>query len=611
MCGSYYSSLPCDTYNHPECLHLGKVNMNGFFCAVNTIIIILVLVILPIDSTNSSLDTDGSLAKDTHKSRNGCNGLHSTSLINCEEELVMAGVCLTRVANDSGLVAYGKCPYVTFRRMRIFHDNLFYHIDFEISTLTEETCGPLNRKGLLCSECYEGYGPAVYAFGNKCVKCHGSVYGRWALHLFVTLLPITVFYFIIIIFNINAAAPPLTAFVLYCQIFVTTNQIYMPKQQDLTSYYKCLTFLIALTLSGLWNLDFGRYIVPPFCVSERLTTHDALLLDYIIGFYPMLLIFISYVLIKLHGNNFKPLITLWKPFHRCFSKIRRTWDSEASIMNAFTTFLLLSLTKVLFISFYSIQVEHLHATVMNSTKTQSHYAYYYNPNVRAGSHNIIPVIALSYTIMAAFVFIPTTLLCCYPLRLFRKVLFVCCGRFQHTINLFMETFQGYYKDGTNGTYDWRFLAGLYPLLRIIIMLSFLHPDSTKNNSTMWCIIVSGMFSLVRPYKKPTHNHVNIVLLTIITFMVWHVTDFWPISLYQNTFLDHIGNIIILVLLVLVPHLILASVVIHKALQLLVYRCGSGRPTSCYVPLCLTVLKNKFTKAITGESEEELALNTGN
>ena len=61
----------------------------------------------------------------------------------------------------------------------------YYNVTFNISTLTEQTCSPLNRRGLLCSECYEGYGPAVYAFGNECVKCHGSVYGRWALYLFV------------------------------------------------------------------------------------------------------------------------------------------------------------------------------------------------------------------------------------------------------------------------------------------------------------------------------------------------------------------------------------------------------------------------------------------
>lgn len=572
------------------------------------IILIFVSVIQLIDSTNSSLRANGSLARDTHGNKNGCNVLRSSFHINCEEELVMAGVCLTRLAKDSGLVAYGKCPYITFHKIRMFRGNLFYHIDFDISTLTEETCGPYNRKGLLCSECYEGYGPAVYAFGNKCVKCHGSVYSRWALYVFVTLLPITIFYFIIILLNINAAAPPLTAFVLYCQLFVTINQLYMSRQQILSSYYyKCPAFQIALTLSGLWNLDFGRYIVPPFCVSDRLTTHDALLLDYASGFYPMLLILITYLLIELHGNNFKPLVMLWKPFHRCFSRIRRTWDSKASILNAFTTFLQLSLTKILFISFYSIQVEVLHVTVMNSSGEQTHYAYYYNPNIRRGSRSIIPIIALSYTIMAVFVFIPTILLCCYPLRLFRKVLFVCCGRFQHTVDLLMETFQGYFKDGTNRTYDWRFLAGLYPLLRIAIMLSFLHSyhrDNTRNFSVMLCIVVSGIFSLMGPYKKPAHNRINIVLLSLITFMMWYVIEFWPISIYQSKFLDHIGSIIMLVLLVLVPHLVFASVVIHKALLLLVNRCGNGQPTRCCLPTYRGVLRSR---AVNGENEDELAL----
>jgi branched-subunit amino acid permease len=171
----------------------------------------------------------------------------------------------------------------------------------------------------------------------------------------------------------------------------------------------------------------------------------------------------------------------------------------------------------------------------------------------------------------------------------------------------METFQGYFKDGTNGTYDWRFLAGVYPLLRIIIMLSFLHSyhrDNTNNYSVMGCIVVSGIFSLVRPYKKLIHNRVNIVLLSLITFMMWYVTDFWPISLHQYKLLDHVGNIIILVLLVLVPHLIFASVVIHKALQLLLYRCGNGQPTTCCVSTCLTVLRSR---AISGENEDELAL----
>ena len=579
--------------------------MKGFFYVVNTVkLLVILLLLLP---TNNRSEIDWSSVTEAHKTPMKSCDSHTTSYINCENELVMAGVCLTRLTNDSKVAGYGNCPYVTFRNMLVFRDNVVYHIDFEMSTLTEQTCGPLNRKGLLCSECYEGYGPAVYAFGNKCVKCHGSIYGRWALYLLVVLLPITAFYIIVIIFNINAASPPLTAFVLYCQLFVTINRIYMPSQQNLTSYYKRPTFLLVLTLSGIWNLDFGRYVIPPFCVSERLNTHHALLLDYVIGFYPMFLIFITYALIKLHSSNFKLVVLLWQPFHRCFAKVRRTWDSEASIVNTFTTFLLLTFSKILFVSFYSIQIETL--TILNFTNPYIHHVYYYSPNIRVDNHKFIPFITLSYTIVTAFVFIPTILLCCFPSRLFRKVLFLCCGRIQHTINMFMDTLQGYYKDGTNGTYDWRFLAGFYPLLRIVIMWSFRYSYHRTNNrsgsvTVLCCIIVSAIYSLVRPYKKQIHNRVEILLLSLTTVMMWHATNFQSILGAYN-FTDNIGNIIILVLLVLGPHLALALVVIHKAFQLLMQRCVNNRQSNCYVPVYLTIAWSKITQAITGEEEQAL------
>ena len=75
----------------------------------------------------------------------------------------------------SDLVVYGLCPYIivpgqeTYQRWMF--DNLFqqyYHINF---TIPEQTYDELNRNGLLCSECHDGYGPAVYAFANEHVKC--------------------------------------------------------------------------------------------------------------------------------------------------------------------------------------------------------------------------------------------------------------------------------------------------------------------------------------------------------------------------------------------------------------------------------------------------------
>ena len=80
---------------------------------------------------------------------------------------------------------------------------------------------------------------------------------------------------------------------------------------------------------------------------SNITSIHALALEYLVAFYPICLIIVTYVFIKPHDNDFMPVVWLWKPFHRHFVHFRRRWDSKASIINAFTTFLLLSFSMVL------------------------------------------------------------------------------------------------------------------------------------------------------------------------------------------------------------------------------------------------------------------------
>ena len=239
-------------------------------CATDTVVIKSLLIIHAVLVSSELVTNQQALQRSSL-----LNTCVTNQYILCEYELVVVGVCLTTLNNDSDIALYGFCPYITASKIdeQLGHDN-YYHIEFDFSNLTEQTCGPLNRKGMLCSECLEGYGPAVYAFGNECLKCHGSVYGRWALYLFVVLFPITVFYIFVIIFNVHAVSPPFTAFVLYCQIFVTIDRIQMPSPSRYTSKYHSPTMLLlARTLSGVWNLDFGRHIFPAFCVSESLNSY--------------------------------------------------------------------------------------------------------------------------------------------------------------------------------------------------------------------------------------------------------------------------------------------------------------------------------------------------
>ena len=80
-------------------------------------------------------------------------------------------------------------------------------------------CGPLNRKGLVCSECANGFGPSVTSFGYKCANCTDARYGVPLFQL-LEFFPITVFYLIILVFQISVTSSPMPCFIMYAQLII-------------------------------------------------------------------------------------------------------------------------------------------------------------------------------------------------------------------------------------------------------------------------------------------------------------------------------------------------------------------------------------------------------
>ena len=74
-------------------------------------------------------------------------------------------------------------------------------------------CGSLHRTGLLCGECEEGFGPALYSYTLECKKCWGHGAG-WLLYITLTVIPTTVLYIIVVVFHVSAPSAPLNAFIL-------------------------------------------------------------------------------------------------------------------------------------------------------------------------------------------------------------------------------------------------------------------------------------------------------------------------------------------------------------------------------------------------------------
>ena len=471
--------------------------------------------------------------------------------------LLYIGYCMT-YDSISGLSALGKCPYIA---KYTISDNVYIQLPDNVLNLNEFMCGPLNREGTLCEKCKDGYGIALYSYTLQCKKCWGHGYG-WALYYFLELFPITVMYFLVLIFHIRATSSPLSALVFMSQIMVYTIRLNIPLHmyiENRVNGFPNVAINVLLVLCGIWSLDFFRFVIPPFCVSTSIKTVHALALEYLVAFYPVCLILVTFAFIKLHDNNFRPIVWVWKPFHRHFVHFRRRWDSKASIINTFTTFLLLAFSKILFVSFsllYNVNIRY-HPHINGKC------VLYYDPTVECFTKENILFGVLALFVLTVFIFFPTILLILYPTRLFRRCVSCCRFRRWHALHMFVESFQGEYKDGADGTWDLRMASASFLILRVLFLGTFIiGHDYQGPLMSLQCILIICALSfhaVLKPYKANYRNNFDIVtlsLLGILTIVFLHV-------LYHSGkgSLQHL--IITLTLLLGIPHMVLISYFIYK------------------------------------------------
>ena len=212
-----------------------------------------------------------------------------------------------------------------------------------IIELNPYMCGPLNREDYLCNKCIRGYGPPVISESASCVDmcylCNDSwIIKGFLLYLAVKFIPLTLFYLLILVFQIRLTSAPMTCFIMYGQLVVlgfydecglSESVFSQIKFTDRGNTLRTGTKII-LTLYGVFNLDFFNYVLPLFCISSRLRPIHVYFLGYITAFYPFLLIILTWFCVELHGRNFRPIVWLWRPFHGCFVRLRRGWNTESA-----------------------------------------------------------------------------------------------------------------------------------------------------------------------------------------------------------------------------------------------------------------------------------------
>ena len=514
----------------------------------------LVLIVFSFtDQTTAQHDVCPPWFVPDNTSRTGCScnshGRGVKCLSDSDSLFMQLGNCMT-YNSTTNTAEYGPCPYIAHYNITYTDYGFYIQMPSNVSEFTKFMCGPLNRKGPLCRTCIQGYGTALYSYTLECSKCWGHGYG-WVLYYFLQLFPITVMYFLVAIFHIRATSSPLSAIVFMSQIVVYTIRLNVPMHLFLENHVTGFLYVamqVVLVLCGIWSLDFFRSIIPPFCVSTNADNFSTLVHEYLVAFYPICLMLITYACIKLHDNNFRLVVWLWKPFHRHFVHVRRSWDSKASIINAFTTFLLLSFSKIVYASCML-----LHTSYIYYNDSGHKCVLYYNPKFECYGRHYFILLAIAGCVLILFVISPTLLLILYPTRLFRWLVSCCGFRRWHALHTFVESFQWQYKDGTNGTRDFRMVSALFLILRImIIAASFLNNHyPTSGSPTLQCVLfasASCFYAVVRPYKSNFSNNVDILVLVLLEMMSFSILF---VLLHQK---NATFAVVVVVFLLGVPHM---------------------------------------------------------
>ena len=413
------------------------------------------------------------------------------------------------------------------------------------SKLSEEClCGGI---GVPCLSCGNGTHREVFSPQLRCVECFNSSYG-WLLWLATQFVPTTVFVFVVLLLRIKLCADSMNAVVFICQV-LSTAYFAFPSVACLFEWKWKRDVVVALfSVYNIFNLQFFQNLLPPLCISEDMSETGALALNYVAAVYPLFLILVIHSCVKLYDRNFKPLVLAWKVFGRCFSFFVREFDIKCTLVDTFTSFFLLS--------FFKFFTTSLFIFIKKRDEEWNHKL----------SHKIDPFYStLSSLSLAVFCVIPTFVMLLYPTKAFQKCL-NCCGMSCLPLHIFMDAFQGCYKNGTEGTRDYRYLAGLYMFLRCLLVTPV---------AIVTPFVASILIALCQPYKRSVFNTVDSLLLAATGFLASTAYSHYSAKKTFHPFEETVA-------------LILLSVPLLYMVVLIGY---------CWMPKCWRALVSKCLKAL--------------
>ena len=525
---------------------------------------------------------------------------HPRNVVTCTNDstLLKVGYCMSHSGLDGTYLA--QCPYFHLKGYEIVR-SMYIKLPRNKTELSDYMCGTLGRRSKACRRCKHGYGPTLTSIGYYWYNYKGIWYGILR-YLFIQFVPLTIFYVIVICLHVRLTSPVVTSFILCSQFVLYGMMTDILVRESIVAQTKAFSLYSAgITIYGLWNTDFLKHVLHPFCISNKLKQIHIVFLNYATAVYPLLLIAIIYLTVELHGRNFRPITWVWRPFHKCFVRLRRKWDTKSDIIDALATSFLLLFSKFMYQSFELLSCQNKYK--MNSTETDKIAIFDLDSYCFRKRH--LPYAIFAVVFLLVFVCLPILVILMYPLRLFRSLLSKCKlginSQVGSSIHFFTERFYSQCRDGLDGDKDMRSFSCLHFILMMVIMthhqLYHFYP-SVGNPSLVETVLFSAsalLIGLSKPYKSDSDTVIISLLLSTLALRSLFTTVYVYAQDSQVANYSEAYAILIMVT-TLLPHIMFCILIMFRVLTRF---CKSN----------FDILKTKFNDVMhrcRGQSQEPLS-----
>ena len=432
-------------------------------------------------------------------------------------------VGLMETPNGSQDLVTSPCPFCDYSlgTMNSLYYSKLVVLPRDYSNLSETVCGE-SRNGTVCGRCQNNYTMQFHSpsFQCKAIKSDGCKFG-WLFYILSELMPVTLVFIIVLIFNVRFTSGTVNGFILFSQMLHTMDVsasgiIVLPGTIKHSVNYWTEGYQV---IYGFFNFDFFNSESLSFCLWKNASALDMLAVKYVTVTYTLLMIVAVIWIMNSCGG-------------RCCGKCCRITTVKTSVIHGISTFLLICYAQCIKVSLYLLMPVYFYVDEGNGFK----------PPVKVWLNGELTYLGkkhLSYAIPALLFLLivgilPPALLLAYPLL--NKVLTILgcensrvinfISRLIPTANLkpMLDSIQGCFKD------NFRFFAGLYFLYRWTFLLIQMNPSIFNVYYTAVSgvlVFILTLHTICQPYIKRVHNIIdallfaNLLLIALLSSFNYH------------------------------------------------------------------------------------------